>query len=111
MKLGISVSDDEAREKLKGANIPVNSASLDLVRSQMLQDRLYKEYFDSQVPKSAAQVHIMAMFLESENQATEIRARLQNSENFTALAEEYSLDDYSKNNKGDIGWHPKDILD
>ena len=110
LTLGISVSDDEARKVLEGSDSPVNDASLDLVRSQILQNRLFNDYFQSQVPASAEQVHIMAMMLESGSQAAEIRDRLQNSENFTALAEEFSLDYYTKNNKGDLGWHPESIL-
>jgi parvulin-like peptidyl-prolyl isomerase len=111
MKLGISVSDDEIKEQLKGSDIPLNDTRLDLVRAQMLQNRLYNEYFEHQVPASAEQVHIMAMLLESESQAYEMRTRLQNSENFSALAEEYSLDYYTKTNKGDLGWHTESILD
>jgi len=110
LTLGISVSDDEVKKELEGSDIPVNDATLDLVRVQMLIDRLRNEYFEPQVPVSAGQVHIMAMLLESESQAVEFRTRLQNSENFTSLAEEFSLDYYSKNNKGDIGWHPENIL-
>jgi len=110
LTLGISVSDDEVKKELEGSDIPVNDASLDLVRVQMLIDRLLNEYFEPQVPVSAGQVHIMAMLLESESQAVEFRTRLQNSENFTSLAEEFSLDYFSKNNKGDIGWHPENIL-
>jgi parvulin-like peptidyl-prolyl isomerase len=113
-QLNISVSDDEAREQLAGSAIPVNHASLDLVRSQILRGRIYQEYLDSQVPESADQVHIMAMFLENESQAAEVRDRLVNSnnisDNFTAQAAALSLDSYSKDNKGDIGWHPQEIL-
>jgi len=110
LTLGISVSDDEVKEALKGADISINDATLDLVRGQMLIDRLLNEYFKPQVPASDKQVHIMAMLLESESQAVEFRTRLQNSENFTSLAEEFSLDYYSKNNKGDLDWHPESIL-
>ena len=110
LTLGISVSDGEVKKVLEGADIPVNDATLDLVRGQMLIDRLLNEYFEPQVPVSAEQVHIMAMLLESESQAVEFRTRLQNSENFTSLAEEFSLDYYSKDNKGDLGWHPESIL-
>jgi len=110
LTLGISVSDDEARKALEGSDVPINDASLDLVRNQILRGRLANDYFQSQVPASAEQVHIMAMMLESESQVREIRDRLQNSENFTALAEEFSLDYYTKNSKGDLGWHQESIL-
>lgn len=108
--LGITVSDDEVKNTLKNAGIPVNRASLDLVRSQMLQSKLSQDHFSSQVPDSAAQAHIMAMLLESESQASDVRTRLENSENFTALAAELSLNTYSKTNKGDLGWHPESIF-
>jgi len=109
-KLGFSVSDDEVKKALKGSDITINDASLNMVRNQMLRDRLYNEYFGPGVPLSAEQVHIMAMLLESESQAAEVRTRLESSDNFTALAEELSIDAYTKNNKGDLGWHPERIL-
>ena len=88
----------------------MNDASLDIIRSQMLRSRLYDAYFGPQVPESDVQVNMMAMLLESESQALEVRGRLLNSENFTALAEEFSLDYYTKENKGELGWHPEEIL-
>jgi parvulin-like peptidyl-prolyl isomerase len=110
-KLGITVDDNEVKEAMKNADIPVNDASFDFTRSQMLQQKLYDDYFKFQVPESMEQVHIMAMMLESERQALEIRARLENSENFTSLAGEFALDYYAKNvNQGDYGWHPEVIL-
>jgi parvulin-like peptidyl-prolyl isomerase len=111
LKLGISVSDDEAREKLSSLNMTVNKATLDMAREQILLERLQDEYFENQVPKTAAQVHMLAMMLESESQAYEIRDRLQNSENFTALAEEFSLNSYTKEYQGDLGWHPESIFE
>jgi parvulin-like peptidyl-prolyl isomerase len=62
------------------------------------------------VPESMAQVHMMAMLLESESQAYEVRDRLLGSDNFTSLAGELSLDYYTKNSKGDLGWHPESII-
>jgi len=50
------------------------------------------------------------MLLESESQATEVRARLESGEEFGELAGELSLDALSKNGKGDFGWHPKGIF-
>ena len=110
LKLGISVSDDEVKEKLKSLDLPVNDVNSDLVRNQTLIEKLGDEYFGLQVPASAEQRHIMAMLLESNAQATEVRDRLENSGNFTELAGELSLDYFSMTNKGDFGWHPKSIL-
>jgi parvulin-like peptidyl-prolyl isomerase len=108
--LGVSVSDADAEARLTSLNITVNKATIDLARSQLLSENLQQGYFNTQVPQTAAQANIQAMFLESQSQAAEIRDRLLGSENFTALAGEYSLDSYSKSKRGDIGWHPKDIF-
>jgi len=52
----------------------------------------------------------MAMFLESESQATEVKARLENGEDFGELAVELSLENLSKADGGDLGWYPRGIL-
>ncbi len=111
-KLGITVSDKEIKETLKNADIPENDGAAGLVGGQMLKDRLKTDYFGSQVPKSDEQAHVLAMLVESERVALEITERLQNSENFTALAGEFAQNYYSKNiNQGDFGWHPRDIYE
>jgi len=110
LKLGISVSDDAVTEELKSSDLPNSDVPRDLVRIQLLISKLQDEYFDQQVPVSAEQVHVMAMLLESEQQATEVKAKLDNDESFAELAEELSLDYLSKTNQGDLGWHPEDIL-
>ena len=110
LKLGISVSDDEVKEELKSYNLPNEDIQRDLIRTKLVISKLLNEHFEPQVPVSAEQVHLMAMLLESEEQATEIRAKLEDGESFAELAEELSLDYFSKTNQGDFSWHPKVIL-
>jgi len=110
MKLGISVSDSEVDEMLKSSDPPISKDYQDLVRTQMLVGKLADEYFDKQVPTYAEQRHIFAMFLESEGQANEVRARLEAGEDFSQLAGELSLEANSKGQKGDLGWRPEGIL-
>jgi parvulin-like peptidyl-prolyl isomerase len=109
-KLGISVSDDEVKAELKSYDLPDKKIQRDLVRTKLLIDKLRDEHFEQQVPVSADQRHVMAMLLESEQQVAEVKARLENGESFTELAEELSLDYLSETNQGDFGWHHKDIL-
>ena len=52
----------------------------------------------------------MAMFLESEEQVSETRAKLENDEEFTDLAKELSRDSFSEENEGDLGWRPEGVL-
>ena len=110
MELGISVSDKELDEELKSHDPPFDDAHRDIDRSQMLVSKLRDEYFEQKVPLFAEQRHIMAMFLESESQATEVRARVEAGEDLAELAGELSLDSLSKDNKGDLGWYPEDVL-
>ena len=76
----------------------------------MLVTKLQDEYFEQKVPFFAEQRHILAMFLENENQAIEVRARLEAGEDFGELADELSLEAISQTKKGDLGWRPKDVL-
>ena len=110
LKLGISASDDEIKKRLKNFEIPVNNATRDLAGSQILLEKLQDDYFNSQVPASAEQAHIMAMLLEGESQALDVRTRLESGEDFAELAGDLSLNLLTKTNEGDLDWHPKSIL-
>jgi parvulin-like peptidyl-prolyl isomerase len=110
MKLGISVSDSELEEELEYYNSPVDDNLRDIIRNRLLVGKLKDEYFEHQVPVSAEQVHIMAMFLESRRQAVDVRGRLVAGEDFAELAEELSLESFSQEEKGDLDWHPREVL-
>jgi len=109
-KVGITVSDNVVDAELARRNLPLSREYRDLVRPELLITKLRDEYFEKQVPFSGEQRHIMAMLLESENQTMEVKARLANGEAFTDLARELSLDSFSRDKEGDLGWLPKDVL-
>jgi len=110
MKLGISVSDSEVDEELKRRDLPLSEEYRDAIRDEVLVKKLGDEYFEHQVPVFAEQRHIMAMFLESESQALEVRARLEAGEDFAELAGELSLESFTQSKNGDLGWRPEDVL-
>ena len=110
MKLGIGLSQDEVDEELKSRDPPLSKDYRDLVRAEMLVDKLRDEYFEQQVPVYAEQRHIMAMLLEGESQATEVRLRLEDGEDFTELAGELSLENLFSEENGDLGWRPEGVL-
>jgi hypothetical protein len=110
-KLGITVSDAEIKNYLKNTNLPESKGSMSYFRYQLLAEKLQSNYFGSKVPTEDKQVHALIMMLESDQQALSIRDRVAHGDNFTALAEQYALDYYSKNvNGGDFGWHVRDVL-
>ncbi len=108
MKLGLSVSNDAVDEELKSRAPPLSRDYRDLVRAEMLMTKLRDDYFEQEVPAFGEQRHIMVMFLESESQAQEVRAKLEAGEDFAELAGELSLDGLSED--GDLGWQFKDVL-
>ena len=109
-RLGIVATNSEVDEMLKEFDPPLSKDYRDLIRAEILKGKLRDVYFDQGVPMFAEQRHIMAMFLESENQATEVRARLKGGEDFGELASELSLESLSQTENGDLGWHPYGIL-
>jgi len=108
--LGITVSDSEIGEELKSYDPPLGKEYGEAARASISMRKLLDEHFEQEVPLSTEQRHIMAMFLESESQATEVRARLENGEDFGELAVELSLENLSKADGGDLGWYPRGIL-
>jgi len=110
MKLDITISDEEVDKKLESLDPPLSKDYRDLARAEMLITKLRDEYFEQEVPLFAEQRQIMAMFLESKNQAAEIATKLDGGEDFAELAGEFSLDSFSKDNKGDFGWRAKGFL-
>ena len=109
-KLGIVVTNEEVKERLNSTDPPLGAEYREVVRAQILLERLLAEYFDQQVPLATEQRHVLAMFLESEAQAIEVRARIIEGEDFGELAGELSLESSSQTQNGDLGWHPARII-
>ncbi|HEY55872.1 MAG TPA: hypothetical protein G4N90_00365 [Dehalococcoidia bacterium] len=108
--LGIAVSDAEVTEVFKEGDPSLSQDYRELVRHDLLVQRLLDEHFEYEIPESSEQRHIMAMFLESESQAVSTRARLVEGEDFATLASELSLEKLSPEGEGDFDWHPVGIL-
>jgi len=109
-KLEISIADEEVKKVLKNNDLPDKEVYRDLVGYQLLIERLLDVHFGPQVPLNTEQRQVMAMMLESEVQALEVRSKLVSGEDFGELAEELSLELFSKNKGGDLGWVPRVIL-
>jgi parvulin-like peptidyl-prolyl isomerase len=110
-EMGIVVTDEEAAQYLQGYGVPVTEFAMNMVKAQMLPDKIRSGFFENLVPVSGNQVYVKAMLVESDAVAAMLRERMINGENFTALGEEYAQNYYSKQNFGDFGWHPISILE
>lgn len=117
-QLGYTVSEaevdeflEDAESYLKSIDVPVDSPAVrDAARTELLRGKLATEHFSKDVPTSAEQRHVLAMFLESQLQVEAVKARLLAGEDFATVAAELSLDSTTKSGKGDLGTHPQDIF-
>ncbi|MGB8708102.1 MAG: peptidylprolyl isomerase, partial [Dehalococcoidia bacterium] len=110
-EVGISVSSDEVNNTLKTLKLPDDKVYRDAVGSTLLASKLVNDYFDKEVPASTEQVEAQALFVESTDVADKVAARLAATDNFTALATEYSLEPLTRDNGGNLGWLPKGFTD
>ena len=85
-----------------------NSEYKDIIATTLLSSYLY-EYLVARMPTVAEQVHLHTILLDTEEEAEEVRARLEAGEDFADLARELSLDPISRENGGDLGWVPRGI--
>ena len=109
-KLGISVSDELVDKELNSYDPPLSADYRELVRTEMIVNKLLDEYFGPQVPVSTEQRNILAMLLESESQANDVKIKLEGGEDFDKLAGELSLESLSRTENGTLGWRSKDVL-
>ncbi|MCJ7514967.1 MAG: peptidylprolyl isomerase [Dehalococcoidia bacterium] len=106
-ELGITVSSDEINNVLKAASLPDEKVNRDAAAAVLLTNKLKVDYFDKEVPTSIEQAHTQALLVESTDIAEKAAARLSATDNFTALANEFSLEPITKQYGGDLGWLPK----
>ena len=107
--LGFGVSADEVSSELASLGLPDDKVYRDAVISKVLAARLFQNHFDPKVPTECEQVQVQAMFLESEEVAEKVTDMLKAGDNFTALANRYSVEATTREKGGDLGWLPKDF--
>jgi parvulin-like peptidyl-prolyl isomerase len=103
--LNITVADADVTANLTASGYP--EAFRDLIRADMLQDKLKKEYFGPPVPDIMEQADAQVVFVESEEVGTELIAEVEAGGNFTALAAEVSC---NSSVEGDLGWLPEELM-
>jgi foldase protein PrsA len=86
-----------------------NSEYRQVIEATLLTQKL-KEQLRQNVPTAAKHVHVYAIKVDNEGNATEIENRLQNGEDFATLAAEFSTDEATNQYGGEIGWVSQGIL-
>jgi peptidyl-prolyl cis-trans isomerase C len=78
----------------------------EVIRMDIMSTRLLTPVIDA-VPTRAEQVHARHILVNSQEVAEDVLTRLQNGEDFGALAAEYSVDVTTRETGGDLGWFPR----
>ncbi len=81
----------------------------DLFRISILQQRMY-DYLAAKVTNLAPQVHLHFLAVKTYDEALAAKVRIDNGEDFAAIAKELSIDSTSQANGGDVGWSPVALL-
>lgn len=79
------------------------------LHAQLVAQAMFQQ-ITQDVPTSAEQVHARHIALPTEEEARQVLARLQNGEDFAALAREFSQDATTRDNGGDLGFFPRGLL-
>jgi parvulin-like peptidyl-prolyl isomerase len=103
--LNITVADADVTANLTASGYP--EAFRDLIRADMLQDKLKQRYFGPQLPDTMEQADAQVVFVESEEVATELTSEVEAGGNFTALAAQVSC---NSSVEGDLGWLPEELM-
>ena len=104
--LGIEVTDKEIDKEIEENELPKDRIYCDIVAVGLLGEKL-QEYFDSELPDTMEQAHVQVMFVESQEMADAVMAKIEGSGNFTALVDEFSCNPQIE---GDLGWLPRELM-
>lgn len=80
------------------------------VRNQLLGEAMLNRV-TSLLTAQVEQVHARQILVSTPQLAQEILKQLRAGKDFAALAKQYSMDEASKDNGGDLGWFPRGVMD
>lgn len=125
-KEGVRVSDNDLNARL--AQMIQDAGSVEKLNEYLQKNQLSLGDLCSQVrahllgeamlnrvtaalPTQVEQVRVRHILVANAALAQQLRNELRAGKDFAALARQYSLDEASKANGGDLGWMPKGVLD
>lgn len=106
------IDDAGGRDKFD-AYLKTTQLQLDDLCTQ-IRSSLYGEAMLARVttglPTKVEQVHAAQILLASQADANNVLTQLQAGKDFGALAKQYSKDEATRDNGGDLGWFPKGVM-
>jgi len=122
-KLGIQITEQQVEEqitRMKGSDearfqkwLAANGLTIEALKQQVRMDLIttaVRDHVTASVPREAPQVHVRHILLSQENAARQVLQKLQRGEDFARLAQEYSEDETTRTNGGDLGFLPRGVM-
>jgi hypothetical protein len=81
------------------------------VVKRSLEMQALGQVLSDQVPNTAEQGHLWSIIVATYDEAVAVKQRADDGEDFKILAKELSIDTSTKDNGGEMGWVPFDVLD
>jgi peptidyl-prolyl cis-trans isomerase C len=83
-----------------------------IASNAQLNDEELKKYYDANKDKfkKEKEINTRHILLKTEEEAKQIKEKLQNGEDFVELAKKYSIDPNAKTTGGELGFYPKGSL-
>jgi parvulin-like peptidyl-prolyl isomerase len=123
-KLGLTVSEEtleaktqesitkgpgqaEFEEWLAANNLTYEEFKANL-RSELLANQVF-ETITNNVPETAEQIEMRQILVADDTTAWAIIEQLKNGTEFSTLVQEYSIDENSRANEGNLGWFPRGL--
>jgi len=123
-RMGITVTDEELEahiqksiqegggreslEKWLDANNLTWEEFREMTRAQLLSEKLFEKVVPPP-PETMEQVHARHILLNSEEEANQVLEKLRRGEDFAQLARQFSLDNFTRESGGDLGFFPKGL--
>lgn len=108
-KLKEDLGSDEAFAESLAANSLTEEEFRKLQRQQLLS-RKVMDAITTELPDEAEQVHARHILVETREEAEEVVEQLENGADFADLAAQYSIDETTNDNGGDLGFFPRGVV-
>jgi parvulin-like peptidyl-prolyl isomerase len=109
--IGIGITEKDIKDKLDEIKLPDSQEIRDILKAQLLSQKLRSDYFGLQIPTSADQQNLEVMYLDSPKTVDDVKARIEKGESFTSLAKSLSGQTGTQANEGKTDWLPKVLMD
>lgn len=124
-RMGLTVTDEELEasiasikkelgsEEAFAESLAANNLTEEEFRKQQRQQLLSRKVMDqitSEVPDEAEQVHARHILVQTREEAESILEQLNNGADFAELAKQFSVDETTKENGGDLGFFPRGVV-